>query len=648
MVSTGGSKCDVRVIRTRSVAGGSRMRADQVKCGVDVSNGGGENLEGDDKAESRSPEQTRGSPATRSAVKRRIGKSDSNSVQIVGERSPTQLLKRKNGVALSDWNGKCKSPVQSHRKKSLNSASDDGDQKSVALVSFRRSDIKSSEVKESLDANGSDRSVGVADQRTSAVEKKSAEGIGPCDGEIEKGLVQLDSEKTRSDEEKEDEKKDDDESKTESEDRSGDGDINGSDVEENEEEEEEEAEERIDERIEVEMIPGDEEIEEEKSVSCDEKKMVEDGKTIYSDEEVVDDVEENISDCEDKEMNVTQVNRSVSNSELNSKPNLSSKPAIAIARSGSSTQLSPVKKQPPKFSRPTHSSPGRDSDAKQRGPNTHSTLQMDLVMWKHVPKSALVFGVGTFMIISSSYTKDLNISFISVTSYLGLIYLGISFLYKSFKCRGIKGGSDTNYGDGMVVIGEDEAIWLSSFILPVLNEFLLKLKALFCGDPAVTMKLAAVLFALARCGSSITIWNMVKLGFFVAFILPKFCSSYSAQITGYGKFWILRFQDAWRTCSHKKAVAFVMFTIVWNLSSVVARIWAAFMLFVAIRYYQQSAIKAGSIWDEVEVDKGAPSTTDIHVLRRTLMNKKLRQGRSSTTKPVTSTYVHLKEAKKYP
>lgn len=87
-----------------------------------------------------------------------------------------------------------------------------------------------------------------------------------------------------------------------------------------------------------------------------------------------------------------------------------------------------------------------------------------------------------------------------------------------------------------------------------------------------------------------------------------------------GKFWIRRFRDAWNSCTHKKAVAMGIFTLVWNLSSSIARIWAgelqllyfkfwilffaktkkencwwlwfasmfaAFVLFVALRYYQQ-------------------------------------------------------------
>lgn len=34
---------------------------------------------------------------------------------------------------------------------------------------------------------------------------------------------------------------------------------------------------------------------------------------------------------------------------------------------------------------------------------------VDLVMWKEVSRSAFVFGLGSFVIISSSYAKEINI-----------------------------------------------------------------------------------------------------------------------------------------------------------------------------------------------------------------------------------------------
>ncbi|PPS04219.1 hypothetical protein GOBAR_AA16463 [Gossypium barbadense] len=212
----------------------------------------------------------------------------------------------------------------------------------------------------------------------------------------------------------------------------------------------------------------------------------------------------------------------------------------------------------------------------QRFPQSQNKLQnlVDLVMWRDVSKSALVFGMGTFIIISSSYTQDLNISFISAMSYVCLVYLAAIFLYRSIICRGVMDVDELSY-----VVGEEEAFWLLKLVLPYLNEFLIKLKALFSGDPATTMKLAVLLLVLARCGSSITIWKMTKL-----------------------KFWIRRFRDAWESCTHKNAVAMAIFTLVWNQCSFVGRVWAAFMLFVALRYYQQKMVT-----DEWVEDEDGPS-----------------------------------------
>ncbi|XWS26267.1 hypothetical protein CRYUN_Cryun26dG0016700 [Craigia yunnanensis] len=233
-----------------------------------------------------------------------------------------------------------------------------------------------------------------------------------------------------------------------------------------------------------------------------------------------------------------------------------SPPVVKRATSVNTTPTKPTKS--------THFSASDDFHY-QSFPQTQNKLQnlVDLVMWRDVSKSALVFGMGTFIIISSSYTQDLNISCISVISYLGLVYLVAIFLHRSIICRGV-----VDIDESSCVLGEEETVWLLKLVLPYLNEFLLKLRELFSGDPATTMKLAVLLFVMARYGSSITIWKMAKLG----------------------KFWIRRFRDAWDSCTHKKAVAMAIFTLVWNLSSIGARIWAAFMLFVAVRYYQQKKV----------------------------------------------------------
>ncbi|WOL13513.1 hypothetical protein Cni_G22283 [Canna indica] len=220
---------------------------------------------------------------------------------------------------------------------------------------------------------------------------------------------------------------------------------------------------------------------------------------------------------------------------------------------------------------------------------TSSRMQSieNLVMWRDVSRSALVFGFGTFVLLSPSYAKDINFSIISVTSYAGLFYLAFVFLCKSFLHRGEKMQYDSV--DEEHVVEEEDAIWLLKTLLPYINELLLKLKILFSGDPATTFKLAGLLFVMARCGSSITIWSLVKLIFFGVFTVPKVCSSYSTQLAKLGRFWLDRIRDGWESCTHKKAVATAIFALIWNISSTSARIWAFFMLAVAVKLYQQCA-----------------------------------------------------------
>ncbi|KAF3633622.1 putative transcription factor bHLH66-like [Capsicum annuum] len=236
---------------------------------------------------------------------------------------------------------------------------------------------------------------------------------------------------------------------------------------------------------------------------------------------------------------------------------------------------------------PTRTKSVPDSDEFQC--RQHSKLQsmVDLVMWRNVSKSALVFGIGIFVIVSSSYTQDFNISFISVLSYLGLVNLAAIFLFRSLiHRRAVDIGESSEY-----VVGEEEAVWILKLILPFINEFLLKIRALFFGDPSTTMKMAVLLFLLAKFGSYITIWKLSKLGFFGVFIIPKVCSSYSTQLTSHGTFFIQYIRGTWESCTHKKAVGFAIFTLVWNFSSIIARIWAVFMLYVGFRYYQQSLMR---------------------------------------------------------
>ncbi|XP_059453863.1 reticulon-like protein B21 isoform X2 [Corylus avellana] len=213
-------------------------------------------------------------------------------------------------------------------------------------------------------------------------------------------------------------------------------------------------------------------VNEEKKIVNEEKKIVSEEKKIVSDEKKIVNDEKKIVN-EEKKLHHHQVHR---------------KPMATVK------QPPPVEKRRTMYqnlSKPTPrhqnlSKPTSSSYEFQTFPETHSKLQsfVDLVMWKEVPRSALVLLIGSFVILSSSYTKDINLSFVSVISYLGLVYLAAIFIYRTLICRGVVIIDDSSY-----VLGEQEAIWLLRLFLPYVNELLLKLRALFSGDPSTTMKM---------------------------------------------------------------------------------------------------------------------------------------------------------------
>ncbi|CAN6862368.1 unnamed protein product [Brassica oleracea var. botrytis] len=271
-------------------------------------------------------------------------------------------------------------------------------------------------------------------------------------------------------------------------------------------------------------------------------------------------------------------------------------------------------------------STGTFAEKEENFTHSQSKLQslVDLVMWRDASRSALVFGLGTFLIVSSSYANDLNVSFISVVAYVGLIYLGVMFVFKAVIRRGVVEEEERHRGVG---VREEDVKRMLRVIMPYLNESLLQLRALFSGDPSTTLKMGVVLFVLARCGSSITLWNLAKFGFLGAFTVPKIFISYSTHFSAYGKFWMKRFRDAWESCSHKKAVALALFTLVWNLSSVVARVWAAFMLFVAFKYYQQKMIWTADQEDDLDDEE---HVDDDHVEEEELVPKPIHKPERAT------------------
>ncbi|WOK97256.1 reticulon-like protein B17 isoform X2 [Canna indica] len=225
---------------------------------------------------------------------------------------------------------------------------------------------------------------------------------------------------------------------------------------------------------------------------------------------------------------------------------------------------------------------------------------VELVMWRNAAKSALWFGLGSMIFLSSTFSRDISFSIISALSHLGLIILGLAFFKDSVPNRQqMKMGS-------RLQLTEDDFIRSAKIILPVANFALAKAQDIFCGDPLRTLQVAPILLFGAVYGNLITLRRLFATCFFVSFTLPKLYSCYSQQIHKKVESMTIRVQEAWKSCPRKKFIAVSAATMFWNLFSVKSRIFAAFISVVILRYQHQQTEDNGKVAGREEEEQQQP------------------------------------------
>ncbi|KAL9322436.1 hypothetical protein ACSQ67_010489 [Phaseolus vulgaris] len=243
-------------------------------------------------------------------------------------------------------------------------------------------------------------------------------------------------------------------------------------------------------------------------------------------------------------------------------------------------QTARTKKEKPSSVPPSASSPKSEEES---GGDFDRVGQMvsDLIMWKDASKSTFWFGFGSLCLLSSCFTQGLNFSIFSAMSQFGILFLGASFFSNSI-CQGNMAVEKRE-----VRLKEDDILRLAKLSLPTLNFAISKMRALFSGEPCMTLKVVPFLLLGAEYGHLITIWRLCAIGFFISFSVPKLYSCYSAQINKRAeclKLWLL---DAWSACTHKKKVLASVVMAFWNLSSIKTRIFTIFILLVLFRHLRQ-------------------------------------------------------------
>ncbi|CAA0396800.1 unnamed protein product [Arabidopsis thaliana] len=207
----------------------------------------------------------------------------------------------------------------------------------------------------------------------------------------------------------------------------------------------------------------------------------------------------------------------------------------------------------------------------------------DLIMWRDVAKSTLWFGFGCICFLSTCFAaKGFNFSVFSAISYLGLLFLGVSFLSNTLRQR------VTEEARRELKLSEDDVLRIARRMLPITNLAISKTSELFSGEPAMTLKVAPFVLMGAEYGYLITLWRLCAFGFFLSFTIPKLYSCYASQLNQKVECAQRRFVEAWGVCTHKKFVAGSAVTAFWNLTSLKTRFIAVFIIVVVIRYRRQN------------------------------------------------------------
>ncbi|KAL5132264.1 Reticulon-like protein B17 [Glycine soja] len=224
-------------------------------------------------------------------------------------------------------------------------------------------------------------------------------------------------------------------------------------------------------------------------------------------------------------------------------------------------QTARTKKEKPNSAPPSTPSPKSEEE---NGGDFDRVGQVvsDLIMWKNSSKSTFWFGFGSLCLVSSCFTQGLNFSIFSALSQLGILLSGVSFFSNSICQR------NEVEEKREIKLKEDDISRLAKLILPALNFALSRMRALFSGEPSMTLKVVPFLLLGAEYGHLITIWRLCAIAEGL-------------------KSWLL---DTWSACTRKKKVMASALMAFWNLSSIKTRIFTVFILLVLCRYLRQHVV----------------------------------------------------------
>ncbi|XP_061767503.1 reticulon-4a isoform X2 [Nerophis ophidion] len=168
-------------------------------------------------------------------------------------------------------------------------------------------------------------------------------------------------------------------------------------------------------------------------------------------------------------------------------------------------------------------------------PNLNLTAVVDLLYWRDVKTTGVVFGAALLLLLSLTVC-----SIVSVCSYIGLALLSVTICFRIYKGilqaiqKSDEGHPFKQYLGQEVALSQDVVHKYSDLVLERLNKSICDLRRLFLVDDLVdSIKFAVFMWILTYVGAFFNGLTLVILGVVAAFSCPIIYEKHQAQIDHY-------------------------------------------------------------------------------------------------------------------
>uniref|UniRef100_A0A8B9NPZ5 Reticulon n=1 Tax=Accipiter nisus TaxID=211598 RepID=A0A8B9NPZ5_9AVES len=211
--------------------------------------------------------------------------------------------------------------------------------------------------------------------------------------------------------------------------------------------------------------------------------------------------------------------------------------AAASSSSSSATTPSPAQEQPSAAARSAQPQPPKPEPAaapRRRGSSSGSAV-VDLLYWRDIKKTGVVFGASLFLLLSLTV-----FSIVSVTAYIALALLSVTISFRIYKGviqaiqKSDEGHPFRAYLESDVAVSEELIQKYSNVVLGHINGTVKELRRLFLVDDLVdSLKFAVLMWVFTYVGALFNGLTLLILALISLFSVPVIYERHQAQIDHY-------------------------------------------------------------------------------------------------------------------